>query len=232
MATFHFKQFDIDDHGCGMKVGTDGTLLGAWADCAGARCIVDLGAGSGLLALMLAQRCPDARVEAVEIDPDAAAAAASNFAASPWASRLNVTCADASALQASGVDLIVCNPPYFTSTLQSPDAKRAQARHAAALSPVSALDIAARWLAPGGSIAMVTPADIEDELTFRAALLRLSPRRICRVSTVVSKQPSRLLSQWRMADCPVETSRLDIHTPDNDFTAAYRTLTRDFYLKF
>ncbi len=232
MAIFRFKQFDIDDHGCGMKVGTDGVLLGAWADCTHAARIADLGAGSGLLALMMAQRAPLARITAVEIDPDAARAAGANFAASPWAERLVAACADASEADLPPMDLIVCNPPYFSSTLRSPDAKRARARHAAALSPVSALRIAARTLTPDGSIAMVTPADLESELTYQAELLRLKPRRICRVSTVAGKQPARLLSQWQRADGPTEATRLDIRMPDNTYTEAYRSLTHDFYLNF
>ncbi len=232
MAAFQFKQFAVDDHDCGMKIGTDGTLLGAWADCANAASIIDLGAGSGLLALMLAQRCPNAAITAIEIDPDACASATANFAASPWPERVSVICADAAGVDINDIDLIVCNPPYFASTLRSPHAKRATARHADTLSPAAALQLASQWLSPSGSIAMVTPADIEAELVFTASMLRLMPRRLCRVSTVEGKQPSRLLSQWHRLDGPIECSTLAIRTTDNAYTAPYRQLTQPFYLHF
>lgn len=232
MPVFHFKQFDIDDHGCGMKICTDSVLLGAWTQCDGVASIVDLGAGSGLLALMLAQRCLAAEVTAVEVDPDASRAAAANFAASPWSRRLGVQCADANALSLMGVDLIVCNPPYFSSTLQSPDSKRALARHADTLGPLTALEIASRWLSPAGSVAMVTPAETEADLTYHATMLRMWPQRMCRVITAPGKQPTRLLSQWGRTDCATERTVLAIRTADSAFTDAYRQLTRDFYLNF
>lgn len=232
MPVFHFKRFSVDDHGCGMKICTDSVLLGAWADCADTTSIADLGAGSGLLSLMLAQRCPGATVTAIEIDRDACQAARANFIASPWAGRLSVVCADVNTLDMVHADLIVCNPPYFSSALHSPDAKRALARHADTLGPLSALEIASRRLAPGGSIAIVTPAEAEPELTYRAMKLRLAPMRLCRVSTVIGKRPARLLSQWSRTDCATERTTLAIRTPDGDYTDGYRALTHDFYLNF
>lgn len=214
-----------------MKIGTDGTLLGAWANCDNPSTIVDLGAGSGLLALMMAQRCPVAEITALEIDPDACQAARDNFSASPWAARLHAQCADATTINLSGIDLIVCNPPYFTSSLHSPNAKRAAARHASALSPMSALKLAAQWLSPLGSIAMVTPADLESDLVYNAALVQLSPQRICRVSTVAGKPPIRMLSQWQRNSVPTEYTTLEIRTQSNAYTTDYCQLTRHFYLK-
>lgn len=247
MGRFRFKQFEVDDGGCAMKVGTDSVLLGSWCDCAGARTVLDLGAGSGLLALMIAQRLPEAVITAVEIDPGACGAAASNFEASPWSGRLSVVCADALAIVPDArypimrkrhaaslqvgigrADLIVCNPPYFIGGLQSPDSKRALARHSAGLSPESAVEIAARILSPSGSLAMVTPADYADSLLFHAEMHRLNLWRRCHVTTSGTR-PSRLLWQWGRAPRPVEETSLVVRR-GGLLTPEYTSLTSDFYL--
>lgn len=229
MGRFRFKQFDVDDGGCAMKVGTDSVLLGAWCDCRGARRVLDLGAGSGLLALMIAQRVPDATITAIEIDPEACEAAAANFAASPWGDRLTAVCSDALAYAPEFLpDLIVCNPPYFIGGLQSPDTRRALARHSAGLCPESAVEIAARILSPSGSLAMVTPADYADSLLFHAEMHRLNLWRRCRVTTS-GTQPSRLLWQWGREACPVEETSLTLRR-DGHLTPEYTALTSAFYL--
>ncbi|MDE6693246.1 MAG: methyltransferase, partial [Muribaculaceae bacterium] len=112
---FDFKQFSIDDSGCAMKVGTDSVLLGAWTDTAEVNSAVDVGAGSGLLTLMTAQRTVRATITAIEMDPGAAASAAANITASPWADRCFTLCIDAAHFNPEEkVDLVICNPPYFT----------------------------------------------------------------------------------------------------------------------
>lgn len=233
MAAFHFKLFDVDDCGCGMKIGTDGVLLGAWADTRGASQIIDLGAGSGLIALMMAQRVPEARITAIDISPKACDAARENALRSPWAERIDVACADAAAIEIEErPQLIVCNPPFFTSTLKSPDADRAAARHTGSLSPQSALRFAARWLAPGGSIALITPSDIESDLIFEAEMLKLKLRRQCRVASVVGRKPIRTLWQFNTSDGPMSATDIAIRDASNNYTDQYKQLTQDFYLNF
>ena len=113
-----------------MKVGTDGVLLGAWASCDGAERILDIGTGTGVIALMLAQRNTEAKIHAVEIDSTATQRARSNFDMSPWAERLDVECCAVQAFnRAEKFDLIISNPPYFVDSLLPPDAKRSTARH-------------------------------------------------------------------------------------------------------
>ncbi len=212
-----------------MKVGTDSVLLGSWCECDNMHRVLDLGAGSGLLALMIAQRAPRAIIRAIEIDPEACAAAAANFAASPWSDRLTAICGDALTGPAEvNPDLIICNPPFFTGGMQSPDSRRALARHSGGLSPESAIDLAARILSPTGSLAMVTPADYADSLLFHAEMQRLNLWRRCEVTTSGSK-PSRLLWQWGREARPVEITSLSVRhagalTPD------YTALTSAFYL--
>ncbi|MFR1987405.1 MAG: tRNA1(Val) (adenine(37)-N6)-methyltransferase [Prevotellamassilia sp.] len=128
---FTFQQFTIDDSRCAMKVGTDGVLLGAWADLSETTRILDLGCGSGLIALMAAQRNPQALVKGVEIDEAAAADAQANVAASPFHERVQITCADALTLSAPSfeADCILSNPPYHEEELLPPEAQRAAARH-------------------------------------------------------------------------------------------------------
>lgn len=227
MGHFDFKQFSVADDHCGMKVGTDSVLLGAWAELpAGPALILDLGAGSGLLSLMAAQRCPQASVSAVEIDPCACVDAKANADASPFADRIEVVCADAALYRpAYALDAIICNPPYFDSALVSPDAHRAAARHGAGFDAVAALRFAAAYLSQVGTLAMVTPADGWQQLIFEAELLRLHPRRICRVATRIGKPATRILWQFSRIDGPQDETELLIGSPE------YVALVKDFYLK-
>ncbi|MBR5807213.1 MAG: methyltransferase, partial [Alistipes sp.] len=128
MGGFRFKQFAVEQEDVAMKVGTDGVLLGAWADCDGAKRILDIGTGTGVIALMLAQRNSQAEILAVEIDEAATSRARSNFDMSPWAERLTVeNCAVQEFKPSEKFDLIISNPPYFIDSLQCPDAKRTTA---------------------------------------------------------------------------------------------------------
>ncbi len=240
-----------------MKVGTDGVLLGAWCDLPQISdpYVLDLGAGSGLIALMIAQRCPLAEIVGVEIDPEAAKDCEENFARSPFARRLRaVTASAADFIPDRAPDLIVSNPPYFTGGEHSPNASRRQARHQSDFGPFAAIDIAARLLAPGGELAMVTPTDLEANLLFHAELNRLTLKRLCRVSTIEGRPPSRLLWQFLHPTPPAERthhgaslqntpnsslhipisiySSLSIRTSSNLYTPTYTTLTKEFYLNF
>lgn len=228
--TFRFKQFALSDRRCGMKIGTDGVLLGAWAQMPhGGRTVADIGAGSGLIALMMAQRYPQANVEAVEIDNGAAADAADNVAASPFAGR--VTVSNRSFDHFTGpVDLIVSNPPFFVTGERAPRSARAAARHVGTLSPASLVERGPGLLNPGGSLAMITPADDADSLIFTAAMSHMYPRRMCTVVTRAGKAPCRILWQFSADDGPCLRETLTIRRPDNSYTDDFVNLTKDFYL--
>ncbi|WP_198172716.1 tRNA1(Val) (adenine(37)-N6)-methyltransferase [Hymenobacter ginkgonis] len=166
---FQFQQFRIDQSACAQKVSTDACLLGAAADLTAATHILDIGTGTGLLALMAAQRAPQATIEALEIDPAAAAQAAANVAASPWASRIRVyplslaAYAAALPLSSAGTDRpfshIICNPPFFRRSLAPPDAARATARHegVGSLTFDDLVTFAAARLRPGGTLTVLLP---------------------------------------------------------------------------
>lgn len=157
-----FSQFTVRDDRCAMKVGTDGLLLGAWPKLEDARAILDIGTGSGLVALMAAQRAPNAHVTAVELEPSAAAQARENFACSPFSHRLHLVEADAlswSAEAAPGWDAILCNPPFFRNKPKSPSLARNLARHDDSL-PIEALFRAIdRLAAANGVLHVIWPTD-------------------------------------------------------------------------
>ena len=161
--TFHFKQFSVCHTGSAMKVGTDGILLGLLAGCGGAR-LLDIGTGSGLVALLLAQRNTAASVRAVDIDAAAAAQAARNFKDSPWSSRLECCCSDISAyLTDKPFDSIVCNPPYYKNSPQTSSLARNRARIADTLPHGQLVRAVSRLLAADGTFSVILPfADVSD----------------------------------------------------------------------
>lgn len=230
---FRFKQFAIDDLGCGMKIGTDSVLLGSWAELPQAGLIADLGAGSGVLSLMCAQRSEGISVDAVELDANAASACRANIDASPWGDRLrvhNISAFDYEPCQPLAA--IISNPPYFTTGMLSPELARRGARHALAFGPKAVIEIAARHLAADGTVALITPADDSQSLLAHAEMLRLKLRRLCQVSTVEGRPPTRLMWQFSRNDGPIEKSSLVIRHKDGAYTQPYRELTKDFYLAF
>ncbi len=145
-----------------MKVGTDGVLLGAWCPCVSAKTILDIGTGTGLIALMLAQRNHDAVIHAIEPNSNALADAQLNIANSPWADRIYLSADSLNTYQPPHpFDLIVCNPPFFQNSLRNPSTGRSEARHNIDFSPAD-LAAAAKWLSPGGILSGIYPPDVFD----------------------------------------------------------------------
>lgn len=224
-----------------MKVGTDGVLLGCLASHPSpervARCL-DIGAGTGLVSIMLAQRFEQAEVTGVEIDGEAAAQAGENCAASPFAARLRVERADINAFEPRGgaYDLIVSNPPYFTQSLQCPDARRNMARHAVGLSLPDLARACARLLAPGGRAAIILPYDAAESLKEAAREAGLAPAAQTTIFSNRRKPPRRAVVHFARAaevgesGISVEENELTLLNPDGSNTAEYQTLARDFYL--
>ena len=232
-SSFSFKQFTVRHDRCAMKVGTDGVLLGAWAPVDGVRRVLDVGTGTGLIALQLAQRNASLRVSAVEIDADAARQAAENVARSPWGDRIEVICADFKDFQSSdGFDLIVSNPPYFVDALPCPDLQRNTARHAGELTYDLLFRRAVRLLAEEGVVSIIVPAEVERVAEEAAWMQGLCPRRRTRVFTKAGKPARRVLLTFSRQLGPVDEDTLCIHRPDGSHTDDYRRLTGDFYLKF
>ena len=186
---FQFRQFTIRQQRCAMKVGTDGTLLGAWASPLISHFspltphrILDVGTGTGLIALMMAQRFPLAQVTGIDIDADAALQATENVAASPFASRVTILQHDVATME--GVfDVIVCNPPFFAKALHSPDAQRSVARHDDTLTYAQLMQHARRLLGDDGELSVVVPADQQGRMGSEAALAGFFKSRECAVRT-------------------------------------------------
>lgn len=223
---FQFKRFSLDDRRCGMKLGTDSVALGAWTEISdNARTALDVGAGSGVLALMLAQRAPSLRVTALEYDRGAWLDCSENFAASPWAHRLEVVEGDfAKYTPTEPVDLIISNPPYFDGGPVAPERERATARHEGALGYASLIAYAVRHLSPDGSLAMILPAGRYDDALYQAEMSRLKLRRLCWLLPAEGRAPLRVMMQLRRIDghCAVESLAVR--------SSAFAGLTANFYL--
>lgn len=230
---FTFRRFTIADDRCAMKVGTDGVLLGAWADCSGARTIIDVGTGSGLIALMLAQRFDDARVLALEYDVQAAAQAAENVAQSPFAVRIVVEQGDYCRYNCSCVDAIVSNPPFFEETLLPPDVERANARHtlSGGLDFPALINRSAALLADGGSFQVIIPKNAQSRFNALCNTAGLTLRRATDVRTVKRKDPKRVLLHFIKGESLLPVERDEIVLMEaGQRSEAYANLCRDFYL--
>ncbi len=229
---FSFKQFAIRQERCAMKVGTDGVLLGAWApECIAGGRILDIGTGTGVMAIMAAQRNPSARIVGVEIDDMSALQARENAEASPWADRVEIVNADIRSYEAAApFDLVISNPPYFVDSLKSPDSGRTTARHTVSLDFGELMSAVERLLAPDGRFAVIVPAEAASRVV---ASGRLVLRRRCDVRSKPSAGPIRTMMEFAAGYCGApEFSELTIGDGKGGYTAEYVALTRDFYLKF
>ena len=237
-----------------MKVGTDGVLLGAWAHVAHCQRILDMGTGTGLVALMAAQRSK-ADIIAIDLDADAVAQAAENAALSPWGSRIQVLEADArevynsessilnselthpeaicqlSTVNCQLFDAILCNPPFFENSLKCPDSARTMARHTDTLSFDELARSAARLLSPEGELSVVIPYDRAHDMTVSAACNGLFATRQTVVVPVEGSKPKRILMAFTRKGAPHTITTLYIHDAERQYTPAYVNLVGDFYLK-
>lgn len=233
---FTFKQFFVAHDRCAMKVGTDGVLLGAWAPVSQATRILDIGTGTGLVALMLAQRGKaGACVDAVELENDAAAQAKENFAESSWSAQLTVYAEDINSFaqrSAQGYDLIVSNPPYFESAVACRDEARSAARYTETLTHEALLHCAERLITADGTFCVVLPYEIG--LAFeRSAQQR---RWYTRARVDIRDRPGKPLNRMLLALCrqPREPqfAELAIREQLNVYSAEFRQLIADFYLNY
>ena len=233
---FQFQQFRISQGDCAQKVSTDACLLGAAADLAGATRVLDIGTGTGLLALMAAQRAPAALIEALEIDPLAAAQAARNAAASPWASRVRVRPLSLAAYAATlppAFSHIICNPPFFRRSLAPPDAARATARHAGtgSLTFEEIAAFAAAFLTAAGTLTVLLPPAEMAHFTPVARAAGLPPRARLAVRHRPGGRLTRVIAQFGRGAAGAETeTSLTIQDADGAYSAAFRALLAGFYL--
>lgn len=231
---FRFKQFTLQQDRCAMKVSTDGLLFGAWVHYGAMRRVLDIGTGTGLLAMIAAQRCPTARIDAVEVDPDAAAQAAANIAAGPWPDRMRVHAMDVRRMHATEpYDLIVCNPPYYAGYSGPDDPRVAVAKHSQDLGFPQLLQVAARWLHQEGRLAVILPLNREAEFLHEADKVGLYAARRCRVRYVQHRPPKRSMLELDRKRGPVVEEELTVEaTGPFDLSPAYKALIADLMLNF
>jgi tRNA1Val (adenine37-N6)-methyltransferase len=231
---FRFKQFTVQQSGAAMKVNTDGVLLGAWTPVERSERAVDVGAGTGVIALMLAQRNARLSIDAVEIDEASAQQAAANVRQSPWDARIRVVHVSfqqfAQAAE-SRYHLIVSNPPYFVNALPSVDEKRRVSRHAAALPYAGLLNGAAALLEPEGLLSVILPCVEGALFTAQAVARGLYCIRKTTVYAAAGKPAKRVLLLFAREPAPLQEDALAIHLPHGaGYTSEYKALTGDFYL--
>lgn len=230
---FTFKQFHINHDRCAMKVGTDGVLLGAWADVTGAKTLLDLGTGTGLIALMLAQRTAGhGRISAVEIDRDAFWQATENVRRSPWADNITLYHQDIAEFAAKcgeKFDRITANPPYFNAGSDCRSESRSRARYLLEQGHEDWLNLAADCLSETGTIHFILPFDAGETLRKRTALYCVHR---CEVVTKAGKPPQRLLLTFAKQAQPMRQSRLTIYDEHHRYQAEFIALIKDFYLKY
>jgi len=231
-APFSFKQFTISQDRAPMKVGTDGVLLGAWCSCENAVSALDIGTGTGLIALMLAQR--NSKIEVVAIEPNAAAAsdALLNFENSPWKDRIRLQNTDLESFKTDETfDLIVSNPPFFKNALPASDSGRNLARHITDFSPRLFAE-ASTLLNSNGIIAGIYPMDIFREFDFQIRQFGLFPSRLCEVQSTPQKSPHRVLFEYAFAKIkmPIIDKLIIEENGRHKYSDEYLKLTQDFYL--
>lgn len=231
--SFRFRQFEIYHDRCAMKVGTDGVLLGAWADVEHARRILDIGTGSALIAIMAAQRNASAQIIGVEIDSEAVAQARENVSRSPWSERVEIDLQDicnTSADQIGQFDCILCNPPFFIEDTLSPDSLRAAARHASGLTFDRLLCAVDRLITPDGTLSVILPSNARNQFITIGLKYKLFKCRECSVRTVPHKDIRRVMLTFSRTKYPIQAEELTLQNPDGTRTEAYANLTQEFYL--
>ena len=229
--SFHFKRFTICHDRCAMKVGTDGVLLGAWGSVEG-HCILDIGTGTGLIALMAAQRNPDATVLGIDIDETAVQQAQENIKRSPFCDRVNCQLQDVLTFHPkTPFDAILCNPPFFTEDTLPDDKGRAMARNNRSLPFSSLIRKAASLLTDKGRLSLIVPSTHAQEIVGLCLAEGLYLNRRCIVRTKASKPPRRTLMMF--SSCASQTTEeqdLCLTTADGSRSASYIRLTEEFYL--
>lgn len=231
---FEFKQFRIEQQKAAMKVGTDGVLLGAWTPVAGARLILDIGTGTGLVALMLAQRS-EAQIDAVEIDDLACEEAKYNFEHSAWTDRLQIFHADFLNYTGSppeSYDLIVSNPPFFINSMKTCDPALAIARHNDGLSFGQLILGARKLLSDTGRLCVIIPFTSCVEFRESARLSGFCLRQQTHVIPKTGKAPKRVLLEFTIEKgYPIE-NEITILDENGLYSSAFKALTAPFYPAF
>ncbi|MBA6313496.1 tRNA1(Val) (adenine(37)-N6)-methyltransferase [Cellulophaga baltica] len=242
MKPFRFKQFTVNQDKCAMKIGTDGVLLGAWASVNNSmHTILDIGTGTGVIALMLAQRSIADTIEAIELDGDAFEQCTDNFEASDWGDRLFCFHAgfdefvdeytEEEPEEAELYDLIVSNPPFYSEEVSSGNDARDQARQNSSLPFDELVAGVSKLLSPTGVFATIIPYKEEENFIALALENNLFPNRITQVRGTENTEIKRSLLEFSSTESEYTPKELIIELERNVYTQEYIELTKDFYLK-
>jgi tRNA1Val (adenine37-N6)-methyltransferase len=236
---FRFKQFTVKDNRCAMKIGTDGILLGCWADVSGARHILDIGTGCGVIALQCAQKNSFARITGLEIDSDACIDAIENIYNSPWQNR--IICLHTSLQAFASVnnevfDAILSNPPFFENSQKALTKNRMNARHTDTLHYLDIFEFSLNHLSNNGSVQLILPSENAATCVEKAQEYGLKPIRICHVFPTPQKAAHRWLLHFMKTTSDIHCEMNDLVIENgitrHEYTEQYKILCKDFYLHF
>lgn len=232
---FHFQQFSVKHEKNALKVGTDSVLLGTWTPLHNPKNALDIGAGTGILSLILAQRCPIIRVDAVEIHSESYQECVENIQNSPWNTRIHCFNKDIQAFaetHSNSYDLIITNPPFYSESTHSKDEKRALARSIASLSFPKLLQITRKLLATNGFFSLILPYKEEENFCQMAEKEHLFLHSRTRVRGNTTSDIKRSLLLFSSEETQIHSdNELSIEIERHKYTPEYTQLTKDFYLK-
>lgn len=229
---FRFQQFTVFHDKCAMKVGTDGTILGAWVNVDAARTALDIGTGTGLIALMMAQKNIQLQIYAIDIENSAIEQATINVSQSPFSERIKLKKTALQDMdQDKRYDLIVSNPPFFTETLKSPDSKRAVARHADSLSAEELISFSAKALSIEGRLSVIYPYKYKGMLLDTASKYQLYPTRTTALYPTPQSSPKRILIEFSRHEGETLEESLIIELERHVYSSEFKQLVKDFYLR-
>ena len=234
---FKFKQFTIDQDRCAMKIGTDGVLLGAWSSLDhDPKSILDIGTGTGLIALMMAQRSAAFQIDAIEIEDNAYEQAVENFEKSNWGDRLFCYHAGFDEFvdemqDEENYDLIISNPPFYSEDFKSGESNRDMARFADALPLLELIEGASLLLSEIGHLDIIIPHSKEKKTIEIAKIHSLYPNRITRIKGTAEAPIKRSLISFGFTEINPKVDELIIEISRHNYTPEFRELVKDFYLK-
>lgn len=229
---FKFKKFTVFHDKCGMKVGVDGVTLGAWANVENCKSVLDIGCGSGLIALMIAQRS-EAEITAIDIEKESVLQAKENVEKSLWNNRikvLHISLQDFSKENNALYDLIVSNPPYFSNSLKNSSQKQTLARHTETLPHQEIIDFAIKNLSQNGKLALILPVSEGKRFVESALKNGLYCSKETQLIPTINKVPKRVLLEFQKAQKVCKIEQLVIEQIRGVYTFEYKELVKDFYL--
>lgn len=230
---FQFKQFSVNQEHCAMRINTDGVLLGAFAEHTQADSILDIGTGTGVIALMLAQKYPKAKIWAVEIDKQASQRALENFQASPFQARLSIVHSDIFHWKTElEFDLIVSNPPFYINSLHNPDQRKKVAKHTDVEFFKGLFSFAGSKLSVHGKLQIVVPMELLDFMVTEAKGNQLFLDQQINMQSFIDSEPFRCILSFQRQEIKPELQTFVIYQERSQYSDAYKQILQPYFLAF